>query len=944
MAYIVAQDTTIEAAQTTVDVSIPPGHQANDLILMFIGQDTGATNITTAASGWNLVSGAQAAAQAQRAVVYWRLATSSAEPDVTFTGANNAWLVFTTVVRGADQTTPINAYNKTDSANSTSSSLTSGTVTTTVDGCLVFSFIHFDGTFKLTPQDPSQVTPIFKDRSNTVGLLTFWNQLSASTSTAVQYLSESASEGGTVWTVAIADASPTTAELSPTVQYAYEVVKRYGGTTGFISTDAAFIRHDGITWQTLSNISATSINGTTVLNNAFTEVNSQSTQQPWGTMTGISVAESAIDASGRWVGATHTITSTSFLGRTIHLEFNMNTVTTARFGIKGVILYLEDSSGNWVAHQVTQRQGLIANVHGVFHLDTAYTPFDSGGTIDLTDITRVAFMYHRITTDATAMILRVQNFLLYDKVQVAGGCPGDPLTAGKLQNFFTGHGPYQSATVQGKGQALVRAGIRYGNGSQKSYLDYSANSLETPLSYNSSMARRFWKVNPESDSCEFDILASANDTINFTSCVLATDTRQIFIIYPSSDPSATYNFSGSSLINWLVKNDVMNFNEATFKNCAFILNGGGVDACQIIDCEPMVTDDPSNITDSSFTSPGTGHAIEITDIGTFSFEGNSFSGYGADTTTDAAIYNNSGGLVTLNLGAGDSIPTYRNGTGASTVINTSPIPVTATVLANSRIQLYNVTTTTEIENVFETGTSYSYGVTTEATPGDTIRIRVCKKGYLPFETSAIFTTGGISFLAPQTVDPVYTTYGVDGATVTKFTADYADDEVDLIVATNFSAAEFYNWFNYNLTTEGGVREFYGAIEAIDAGNIIINSSVVDLYFDNTTTDNVFQNDNVRIFRDDDAYPVRNPTSGGGGIDIVWRNQVYVIGLDSVPTTSQIADAVWDEAISGHLTAGSTGATLNDLPTLIEIEASTEIAKEDTLEEIKVNTNLIPAAL
>ena len=34
------------------------------------------------------------------------------------------------------------------------------------------------------------------------------------------------------------------------------------------------------------------------------------------------------------------------------------------------------------------------------------------------------------------------------------------------------------------------------------------------------------------------------------------------------------------------------------------------------------------------------------------------------------------------------------------------------------------------------------------------------------------------------------------------------------------------------------------------------------------------------------------------------------GSGSAPTVGEIADAVWDEAISGHLTAGSTGASLN----------------------------------
>lgn len=69
----------------------------------------------------------------------------------------------------------------------------------------------------------------------------------------------------------------------------------------------------------------------------------------------------------------------------------------------------------------------------------------------------------------------------------------------------------------------------------------------------------------------------------------------------------------------------------------------------------------------SFSSDGTGHAIYITTPGTYTYTSNSFTGYGATTTTDAVIYNNSGGSVTINVNSGDT-PTYLNGTSATTSI------------------------------------------------------------------------------------------------------------------------------------------------------------------------------------------------------------------------------------------------------------------------------------
>jgi hypothetical protein len=114
--------------------------------------------------------------------------------------------------------------------------------------------------------------------------------------------------------------------------------------------------------------------------------------------------------------------------------------------------------------------------------------------------------------------------------------------------------------------------------------------------------------------------------------------------------------------------------------------------------------------------------------------------------------------------------------------------------------------------------------------------------------------------------------------VTKFTADYDDFEVDLVVASNFSWAEAYSRYNYILSTENWIRLFYGAAEAIDEGNIRINSDIVSIKFDNMTTTNVFQNDNVRIFRSDWEYPVKNPTTWWWGIDLVRRQQVYTVSV------------------------------------------------------------------
>lgn len=90
------------------------------------------------------------------------------------------------------------------------------------------------------------------------------------------------------------------------------------------------------------------------------------------------------------------------------------------------------------------------------------------------------------------------------------------------------------------------------------------------------------------------------------------------------------------------------------------------------------TIDPTNIKSSTFEFSD-GHAIEITTLGTtstFTLSNDTFLNYGANTTNDAAIYNNSGQSVTLNI-SGGTTPTVRNGVGASTTVEAT-VSVTIT--------------------------------------------------------------------------------------------------------------------------------------------------------------------------------------------------------------------------------------------------------------------------
>lgn len=186
-----------------------------------------------------------------------------------------------------------------------------------------------------------------------------------------------------------------------------------------------------------------------------------------------------------------------------------------------------------------------------------------------------------------------------------------------------------------------------------------------------------------------DFVASGNAEIDLQSCTF-TD-------------MGSFTFSSDSVIE-----------DCTFRRCGQITQGGATfEGCTFDSCRTAIclsANDPDLISYCSFTSTGTGHGMEITVAGTYTFDGNLFVGYGASATTDAAIYNNSGGAVTLNIGGGgDSSPTIRNGTAATTTLCAGQVNLTLTsIVTCSEVRIYTAGTTAELAGVENSDTTFVY--------------------------------------------------------------------------------------------------------------------------------------------------------------------------------------------------------------------------------------------
>lgn len=258
------------------------------------------------------------------------------------------------------------------------------------------------------------------------------------------------------------------------------------------------------------------------------------------------------------------------------------------------------------------------------------------------------------------------------------------------------------------------------------------------------------------------------------------------------------------------------------------------------------------------------------------------------------------------------------------------VPVTVpNAPIGARYRISNKTrNNSEIENglvTWSNGISTTFIADDDSVPhieGDTIHIDitypVSTTAFLPSKIIGEVSANGVSGFIAQNDDEIYNFHAINGSTLNKFNANFIQNTIE--INENLVGAEVYAFYVHSLLSESGIREWLGAITAIDIANFRINIDVMPLIFDNQTEYEYWQTDNVRIFRSDNARPVKNPTTGGGGLDINWRSQVYSVIISTA-----------DSVITGDI---------SDIPSAVQAGMT---AQGYTLQKSN-NLNIIPALL
>lgn len=290
-----------------------------------------------------------------------------------------------------------------------------------------------------------------------------------------------------------------------------------------------------------------------------------------------------------------------------------------------------------------------------------------------------------------------------------------------------------------------------------------------------------------------------------------------------------------------------------------------------------------------------GTKVECSTAGTYEFGNATLSG-------TIEFINTSGGAVIVNVPAGT---TYTN-TGPNITVNVAVDQAEASVtgiVSGSRLRIYNVTTATEMYNAIVSGTSYtlSYPNGTGYSAGDVIQVQLTYclglDAKIPARYTTIASASGWAVLATQEPDDVYIANGIDGSTVTEYSSDYMNVQIDISDADNVTTIQRgYAWYCYQMTLIDGPRYFWKAFYAEDTFNYVLNTDVADIKIQNTSGTGVTLSGGA-LRRKDGSSPIAT-----GGSVYMYYGRTY--GIET--GTSGLTAAESDKLMS---LGNSTGLTL-----------------------------------
>ncbi|HET6718086.1 MAG TPA: hypothetical protein VFH22_00480, partial [Rhodocyclaceae bacterium] len=252
----------------------------------------------------------------------------------------------------------------------------------------------------------------------------------------------------------------------------------------------------------------------------------------------------------------------------------------------------------------------------------------------------------------------------------------------------------------------------------------------------------------------------------------------------------------------------------------------------------------------------------------------------------------------------------------ATIDIAAPTPtLDATVLAGSRVVLYNNTTATELDNTAPAGTSWSKQITSGASSGDSLTLHVFKEGYAEYATTFLYSGADATPFVAQVQDAAIQYYRTeesvtDYTTLTEFNFYAPDIFIQSDDADGASALKrLFIFYNGALTTEDGARYLRGGVSFRSPFDVVINRSVVPLAVDNVSvTHGLYFTDEatIRVTTDDGSSWIAPPSAPGsiryafgvapglvetGVSGLTGPESAHIFSLSNAPSAATVADAV-----------------------------------------------------
>lgn len=430
------------------------------------------------------------------------------------------------------------------------------------------------------------------------------------------------------------------------------------------------------------------------------------------------------------------------------------------FGERGIMFI--DVNDEWYSVQTTNSTFSNASFNhyidvGGDHSSSAFYR-ESGGTFDATQVKYIVSFYSDIDTNRANGSQTLGDPFSVNDLVVFGGTPALPLSFRSIAETIAEKLDARFAEAPSGDQTVFRFPFSIGGPSQPVYMDENAVSVSVP-----SLGNGLDEVQYYIRDWRIDFAPQAGDTLRMRSSILA-DSNGYVVERHSIPATGTYSYDSRLFVNTSPELDAdVAYDRLNFVGCPTITDNNAQIRNSSFDVAEVVAADTglialgasTDIADSVFTANTdltTGHAIRIATPGTYDFTNLTFSGFGADGTVTAAVFNDSGGAVTINV-SGGTAPTVRNGTGASTTVNAGVTVTLTGVVQDSRVFATTVVSGVDTTTLANVVAGVSGTVAFSASSGDDIRVSIRKASAAPFYQT--FSIGSRSSPVTITADSTF---------------------------------------------------------------------------------------------------------------------------------------------------------------------------------------------